>query len=88
MSYNPPPSDPAWKEYESAAAWCAARGYKGVEGDPLPDLMSTRCRWIIDADPEAFEARVKDYAYAGARDAYEGLAGDELARRRQPPVGT
>lgn len=54
----------AWQEYDSAAAWCAKRGLKGVEGDPLPEALSSRAQALIDEDPEAFEQRVRDTAYA------------------------
>ena len=55
---------PTCQEYDYAAEWCAKRGIKGKGGDPLPQLLSGECiRWIND-DPEAFEQRVKDTAYA------------------------
>lgn len=53
-------------EYESAAAWCAKRGIKGNLGDPLPENLSDDVAEDINADPEAFEERVRDYAYAFA----------------------
>lgn len=53
------------EEYDAAAEWCAARGYKGEAGDPLPDNMAANgaLRWI-QADPEAFAQRVREFAYA------------------------
>lgn len=60
------PAHPAWKEYDSVAEWCAERGIKGAAGDRLPDMLSTGCKALIDADPEAFEQRVRDCAYAQA----------------------
>ena len=53
-----------WREYDDAAEWCAERGIKGKHGDALPALLSTRCLAEINADPEAFEQRVRDSAYA------------------------
>ena len=55
--------DVAWSEYESVAGWCAKAGKKGVAGDALPDFVSVRAMALIDADPEAFERRVRDHAY-------------------------
>ena len=52
-----------WEEYDSAAEWCAKRGYKGVEGDPLSVFISSECYFEIRKDPEAFEQRVRDTAY-------------------------
>ena len=51
-------------EYEHAAEWCAERGLKGTFGDPLPPLIADTVKQEIDDNPEAFEARVNDYAYA------------------------
>jgi hypothetical protein len=58
------PKHPAWKEYDAAAEWCAKLGYAGRDGDPLPSNMSVESVALINADPESFERRVKDYAYA------------------------
>lgn len=55
-----------WREYDSAAEWCAARGYKGVIGDLLPAILSVECLVAINDDPEAFERRVRECAYARA----------------------
>ena len=49
-----------WREYDGAAEWCARRGLKGAIGDPLPDYMSPIVHEEINADPEAFEQRVRD----------------------------
>ena len=53
-----------WQEYDSAAEWCAKRGLKGTIGDALPNLMSGRTVDLINDDPEAFERRVREFAYA------------------------
>ena len=53
-----------WREYDSAAEWCAKRGIKGQPGDRLPDALSAAVQAEIDADPEAFERHVSDTAYA------------------------
>lgn len=52
------------EEYDSAAKWCAERGYKGKVGDPLPANMASEgaLKWIQE-DPESFEERVKEMAY-------------------------
>ncbi len=52
-------------EYDAAADWCAARGLTGALGDSLPANMATdgALRWI-NADPEAFQERVRQFAYA------------------------
>lgn len=57
----------AWAEYESAAGWCAKReGTKGVIVGRLPEMISSRCLDLIEADPEAFEERVRATAYGMA----------------------
>ena len=53
----------AWLEYDAAAAWCVARGIRGAINDPLPENLSDRAMEIINADPEAFERRVREHAY-------------------------
>jgi hypothetical protein len=58
-----------WKAYDAAASWCAKRGSKGAIGDPLPNLMSNGTVALINADPEAFAARVRMTAYALAMEA-------------------
>ena len=55
-----------WAEYDSAADWCAARNLKGAIGDALPTGMSNACWIAINSDPEAFECRVRQTAYARA----------------------
>lgn len=54
----------AWLEYDAAADWCAARGIRGAIKDPLPENLSDRAMELINIDPEAFERRVRDVAYA------------------------
>ena len=53
-----------WQEYDAAAEWCARRGFTGAIGTELPMLVSRDCIDAINADPEAFQQRVKDTAYA------------------------
>lgn len=53
-----------WLEYDAAADWCAARGINGSIKDPLPENLSDRAMELINVDPEAFEARVREHAYA------------------------
>lgn len=53
-----------WQEYDFAAAWCARRGIKGRDGDSLPELLSADAYQEINDDPEAFERRVRESAYA------------------------
>ena len=60
-----------WSEYESAAEWCANHGVKGRIGDPLPAMLSGRAILLINEDPESFEARVRDYAYARAMNMHD-----------------
>ena len=57
----------AWKEYDMAAEWCAKRGLEGKDGDPLPENLGAPCAGLISEDPDAFQQRVKDTAYAMAR---------------------
>ena len=64
MFSNLPDDSPLWSEYDSAAEWCARHGLKGVTGDPLPPLLSAAVSDAIDYDPEAFERRVREFAYA------------------------
>ena len=54
------------REYDAAAEWCASRGLRGVRGDGLPSLLAATVLRAIDADPEAFEERVRGFAYARA----------------------
>lgn len=62
----------AWDEYDSAARWCAQRKLRGTWGDPLPENLSTLAMDFIRDDIEAFEKRVRECAYAMARDRAEG----------------
>ena len=55
-----------WTEYDMAADDCARRGLAGKPGDPLLNLLGDCTCRLIDADPEAFERRVSDMAYARA----------------------
>lgn len=52
------------EEYEQAAKWCAERGLKGAVGDPLPSPLAVEVCESIDADPEAFQEKVRLHAYA------------------------
>lgn len=56
----------AWREYDTIAAMMARKGLKGIEGEPLPDGISTECFELINADTDAFADRVRDCAYAQA----------------------
>jgi hypothetical protein len=52
-------------EYDGAAQWCAQRGLTGKVGDPLlANMSASGALKYINADPEAFEQRVKEFAYA------------------------
>lgn len=52
-------------EYDSAALWCAVRGFAGAVGDPLPANMAVDgALRNIQADPEAFQQRVREFKYA------------------------
>jgi hypothetical protein len=57
-----------WAEYDAAAEWCAARGLTGKPGDPLPKMLAHITVWRINHDPEAFARRVRECAYARARE--------------------
>lgn len=52
-------------EYDAAAEYLAQRGLAGDIGDPLPPNMASSgaLKWI-QADPEAFQERVRQCAYA------------------------
>lgn len=58
--------DYAWQEYEWAAEDLARKEVRGVLGDSLPNYMSVEAVQLINADPEAFERRVRECAYAQA----------------------
>lgn len=51
-------------EYDFCASWCAKRGIRGRPGDRLPELLTQTTHDEINADPEAFERRVREFAYA------------------------
>ena len=53
-----------WRVYDNCAAWCARKGFTGAIGDPLPLNLSTGVLRLINADPEAFQTRVRHFAYA------------------------
>lgn len=59
------------KEYDAAAEWCAKRGFAGKPGDLLPPLLSTACTNEILLDPEPFQKRIRETAYALAFDKRE-----------------
>lgn len=60
------PKHPAWDEYDRAASDLARKGLTGAKGDPLPNLMTPEAVSLINSDPEAFQQRVKGFAYAYA----------------------
>ena len=53
-----------WLEYDSAAKDLARKGLTGKIGDPLPLNMSKAAVDLINEDPEAFQLRVRQSAYA------------------------
>ena len=61
-------TDSDWSEYDAAALWCAKRGLRGTDGDRLPVNTCAETVAEINADPEAFERRVRESAYALARE--------------------
>jgi hypothetical protein len=63
-------TDP-WLEYDAAAEDLARKGLTGAIGDPLPNLMSAAACELINADPEAFQKRVRACAYARAMQSIE-----------------
>lgn len=65
MSTSYEMSGALWREYDRAAEWCAARNLTGAINTPLPD-MTPAVHEEINADPEAFESRVRECAYAQA----------------------
>lgn len=70
-----------WAEYDSAAEWCAKRGIKGNEGDPLPENLSADCYAAINDDPDAWRQRINDSAYAIGMESLN-LSADPI------PIGT
>lgn len=53
-----------WEEYDAAAEWCARRGIEGKVGDRLPEGLSMRVWREIEKDPDAFQLRIRETAYA------------------------
>lgn len=51
-------------EYDAAAMDLARKGLTGAIGDPLPNLMTAEAVDAINEDPEAFQQRVRQCAYA------------------------
>jgi hypothetical protein len=62
------PKHPVWEEYDRAASDLARKGLTGAKGDPLPNLMTPEAVSLINSDPEAFQQRVKGFAYAYLED--------------------
>ena len=61
-------NEDSWgEEYDGAALWCAKRAIKEVHGDPLPPMLSGRVFDEIENDRDAFESRVRGFAYWLAR---------------------
>ncbi len=60
--------DIMWHEYDNAARDLARKGLKGDIGDPLPLNMCKAACDLIDADPEAFQKRVRAFAYGESMD--------------------
>lgn len=55
----------AWDEYDSAAEYVAKRDATGGgAGTELPPMLSRECLALINDDVEAFEMRVRGFAYA------------------------
>ena len=55
-----------WNEYDSAAMWCAKRGYLLRDGEPLPPLLSSDVMKEISEYPDSFISRIKLFSYANA----------------------
>lgn len=75
-----------WREYDHAALDLAKKGLKGKPGDPLPNFMSVECVALINEDPEAFERRVRESAYALAMAKHGATTAEvmaELPSRKQ-----
>lgn len=51
-------TNPVMDEVEAAAKWVAARGGKGLRGEPLPNLMSAAAVDWIAKNQEYFYAMV------------------------------
>jgi hypothetical protein len=56
------------QEWQAAAEWCARRHLAGVEGDPLPSLLSAAVVADIAGDPETFQDAIRAARYALARE--------------------
>lgn len=61
--YSTPDLD-AWFEYDNAALDMARKGLAGHCGHPLPANMTPEAVSLINDDPEAFQRRVRQSAYA------------------------
>lgn len=53
-----------WLTYDAAAMDLARKGLTGAIGDSLPLCMSAETVQLINDDPEAFQRRVRQSAYA------------------------
>ena len=53
-----------WEEYDAAAKWCAQREIDGQPNSPLPALTSIAVCDLIEGDVEAFQKRIREFAYA------------------------
>jgi hypothetical protein len=51
------------EEYESVCDYMASRHKTGKIGDKLPPNISTEVLETINADIEAFQRRIRDWAY-------------------------
>ena len=60
-----------WQEYDALAEHCAVRHLDGAIGTPLPANVSARVMAEINADPEAFAARVRGIAYMLAMNTHD-----------------
>lgn len=59
------------KEYDDTAEWCARGGLNGDIGDLLPANMAAEgALKYINADPEAFQKRVRQFSYAIAMETF------------------
>lgn len=66
------PLDPVWAEYDSAAEYCARRGSVDQWRLKLPNAISLKCMNEINYDQDAFERRVRDFAYATRMEKRQG----------------
>ena len=73
------------REYDAVAEHCAFRGLRGAIGDPLPLNMNPQgALRYINADPEAFQERVRQYAYGLAMNRTAWLNSAERLRTVDP----